>query len=254
MQQFTRVIAAAFTVTTLALPALAGAQALPSVTEVFDRHIAAIGGREAIMQLSSVQQKGTMEMAAMGISADVVIAMAKPNKSTMTMSIPGLGEIQQGFNGEVAWGNDPMSGPRISEGAELEARKASANFHESFGIYDTEKFTSIKVLEKTQYGGEEAYKVEMIRKVGPSSMAYFSVASGLFIGSQTTAVTPMGSMEINAVAGDYKPFGAIKMPTKLSQSQAGQDIMITFTDITFDGVKDDAFALPPAIQALVKKP
>jgi outer membrane lipoprotein-sorting protein len=38
----------------------------------------------------------------------------------------------------------------------------------------------------------------------------------------------------------------------MAQSQAGNDIAMTFSDITFNEVKDDAFALPPAVKALVK--
>jgi outer membrane lipoprotein-sorting protein len=254
MLQLTRAIATAFTVAAVTLPSLAQAQALPSATEIFDRHVQEIGGKDAVLAISSIRQKGTLELAAMGITADVTMAMARPNKSSMIMAIPGLGEIQQGFNGEVAWENNPMAGPRIAEGEELETRKAAAGFSESFGIYDPARYESVQVLEKTTFAGEEAYKIELKRKVGPAVLSYFSVASGLFIGSQTSVVSPMGTIEVNAVAGDYKTFGKIRMPTKLMQSQSGQDITITFTDITFDTVTDDAFALPPAIQALVKKP
>lgn len=254
MLHLTRAFATALTVLAVTLPSVAGAQALPSATEIFDRHVREIGGKDAVLAISSVRQKGTLEMAAMGITADVTMAMARPNKSTMTMAIPGLGEIQQGFNGEVAWENNPMAGPRIAEGEELETRKAAAGFAEAFGIYDPSKYASVTVLERATFAGEEAYKVELKRSVGPTVLSYFSVASGLFIGSQTSVVSPMGTIEVNAVAGDYKTFGKLKMPTRLTQSQAGQDITITFTDITFDTVAQDAFALPPAIQALVKKP
>lgn len=252
MKQFTRALVAAFTVTTITLPASLSAQALPSAKEVLDRHITAIGGRDAVLAITSVQQKGTLELAAMGISAELTLAMAKPNKMAMTMTIPGMGEMQQGFNGDIGWDNNPMQGPRLAEGEELANRKESANFAEGFGIFDAEKFTSMEVVEKAQYAGEEAYKVKLVRKVGRPSHEYFSVASGLRIGSQSTAVSPMGEIEINAVMSDYKQFGTVKMPTRMAQSQAGNDITMTFTDITFNAVKDDAFALPPAVKALVK--
>jgi hypothetical protein len=252
MQQITRAFTAAFAVTVLSLPSLAGAQALPSVTEILDRHVTAIGGREAVMAISSVQQRGTLEMPAMGISAEVTMTAAKPNKSTMLMSIPGLGEIQQGFNGDVAWSNDPMSGPRLAEGEELAARKASSAFAEAFGIYDMESFTSVTVMEKTTFGGEEAYKLEFVRKVGPKVLTYYSVATGLYIGTQTSVVSPMGTVDVNSVASDYKSFGKLKVPTKIAGSQAGQDVVITLTDVKFDVVKDDAFAVPAAVQALIK--
>jgi hypothetical protein len=252
MASMSRTLTTLAAVATVSLSSLAGAQALPSPTDIFDRYVSELGGKDAIRAISSVQQRGTLEMAAMGLSADVILASAAPNKMTMTMSIPGLGEIQQGFNGEVAWENNPMAGPRIAEGEELAARKASANFYESFGLYDLDAYTSVKVVEQTMWAGEEAYKVEMVRKVGPTSNVYFSKATGLFIGSQSTVVSPMGNLEVVAVASDYKSFGKVKLPTKLTQSQAGQDVVITFNDVQFDVVKDDAFALPPAIQALVK--
>jgi hypothetical protein len=252
MQQITRALTAAFAVTVLSLPSSAGAQALPTVTEVLDRHITAIGGRDAALSVNSIQQRGTLEMAAMGISAEVTMVAAKPNKSAMLMSIPGLGEIQQGFNGEIAWSNDPMSGPRLAEGEELATRRASANFEEAFGIYDMEKFTSITVVEKTLFGGEDAYKLEFVRKIGPKVLTYYSVATGLYIGSQTSIVSPMGTVDVNAVASDYKQFGKLKLPTRIAQQQAGQDVVITLNDVKFDEVKDDAFAVPAAVQALIK--
>jgi zinc protease len=252
MQSVTRTLAAAVLVTALTLPSIAGAQALPAVADILDRHLAAIGGRDAVMAISSVQQRGTLEMSAMGISAEVTMASAKPNKSSMLMSIPGLGEIRQGFNGEVAWSSDPMSGPRLAAGEELAARQASAKFFEAFGIFDMDDFTSVAVLEQSTFGGEDAYKVEFVRKVGPKVNAYYSVATGLYVGTQTSAVSPMGTIEVISVASDYKAFGKLKVPTKIAGSQAGQEMVITLTDVQFDVVKDDAFAVPPAVQALIK--
>ncbi len=252
MKQLSRALAVAFTVTAITLPAALGAQALPSAQEVLDRHVQAVGGRDAIAAISSVQQKGTLELTAMGMSAELQLAIAKPNKMAMKMTIPGLGEMQQGFNGEVGWDDNPMTGPRLAEGEELANRKESASFSESFGVYDPERFTSMEVMEKTQYAGEEAYKVKMVRKTGRPSMEYFSVATGLRIGSQSVTPTPMGDVEVNAVLSDYKQFGSVKLPTKLSQSQAGQDVVMTFRDITFNTVTDDAFAIPAAVQALIK--
>ncbi len=252
MKQLTRALVAAFTVTSITLPAAVGAQALPSAKEVIDRHVQAIGGAAAISALTSVQQKGQLELAAMGISAELSLSLARPNKMAMTMTIPGLGEIQQGFNGEIGWENNPMQGPRLAEGEELATRKAQSGFGESFGVFDAANFTSIEVVEKTQFAGEDAYKVKMVRKVGRPSFEYFSVANGFRIGTQSTAVSPMGEIEINAVMSDYKQFGPVKMPTKMAQSQAGNDITMTFSDITFNAVKDEAFALPPAVKALVK--
>lgn len=236
----------------LLLPSALVAQTLPSAKEILDRHLDAVGGRTAILAISSVEQRGTLELASMGMTADVVMAAAKPNRMSMTMSLAGLGEIQQGFNGEIGWSNDPMSGPRLTQGDELTFRKENANFYESFGLYDMDKFASIDVVEKTTFGGEEAYKLRMTRKVGPPTTEYFSVATGLRVGSEASVPSPMGNVETSSIVSEYKAFGAVKIPTKIQQSQAGQNVVITLSNVTFDTVKDDTFALPDAVKALVK--
>lgn len=259
MQQLSRVLATtvtalAVTATSLVLPTVASAQALPSATEIFDRHVQAIGGKDAIMAITSVQQKGVLEIAAMGLSADVTMAAARPNKASMIMTIPGFGEVRNGFDGQVAWDNNPAAGPSLAEGEMLEARKAAADFNQAFGLFDMTQFESISVVEKATFGGEEAYKVAVKRKVGPLVHAFYSVATGLYIGTQTRVPSPMGEVEVNAVVSDYKAFGSIKLPTRIAQSQMGQDVNITFSDVTFNTVTDDTFALPPEIKALVKTP
>ena len=236
----------------LLLPSALVAQTLPTAQEILNRHLEAVGGRAAILAISSVEQRGTLELASMGMTADVVMASAKPNRRSRTMSLAGLGEVQQGFNGEVGWSNDPMSGPRVTQGEELTFRKESASFYESFGLYDLDKYSSVEVVEKTSFGGEETYKVRMARKVGPASTEYFSVATGLRVGSETTVPSPMGNVETSSVVSEYKTIGAVKIPTKIQQSQAGQNVVITLSNITFDTVTDEAFALPDAVKALVK--
>lgn len=252
MKQLSRALVAAFSVSTLTLPALLGAQAMPTAASVVARHVEAIGGKDAVMKISSVHQQGTMEMPGMGLSAEMSLYAAAPNKQSVNMVIPGIGEILQGYNGEYAWNADPMSGPRLADGAELGNRAESAIFLESFGIFDATDFTSMEIVEKSLFAGEEAYKVKFVRKSGSESYEFYSVASGLRVGSQSEAVSPMGTIQINATVSDYKDFGGVKLPTRLSQSQAGQDIVMTMRSITFNDVPADAFALPPAIQALVK--
>ena len=38
------------------------AQTLPAASDIVAKHIAAVGGKDAIMKITSMQQKGTMEI------------------------------------------------------------------------------------------------------------------------------------------------------------------------------------------------
>ena len=90
----------------------------PELTEeqkIFARHVEAIGGEDAIRAHSSMTMKGAFEMPAMGVSADAMIYLAAPDKGLIHITIPGLGNNVQGFDGEIGWSEDPMQGARLLE-------------------------------------------------------------------------------------------------------------------------------------------
>src|SRR4051794_35919049 len=94
-------------------------EALPTVDQIFDKYVQALGGKAAIEKNKNQMAKGTLEVEAQGISAPIEIYAAAPNKSLFIATIPGFGVVQEGYNGTVAWAQDPMSGIREKTGAEL---------------------------------------------------------------------------------------------------------------------------------------
>src|SRR5262245_10340509 len=78
-------------------PASAAASAtLPPAKEILDRHLKAIGGRAAILARSSSRTTGKNEMPASGVAGTFEMYAAKPNKSLTKISLPGVGDIQEG--------------------------------------------------------------------------------------------------------------------------------------------------------------
>ncbi len=251
MMKRSQVAVLSFAVAAVTMPWTVSAQALPTAQAVIDKHVEAVGGKAAITGLKSMSQKGTMEITAMGMVADINLSAAAPNKQVLNINIPGLGELNQGYNGTVGWDDNPMSGARVLEGEELTARK-EGSFHEALGLYDASKFTTMEVVEKTQFAEEEAYKVRFVRTSGRESFEYYSVANGLRIGTYTKTPSPMGEVEVSAVISDYKKFGPVMVPTKVALNQAGQDIVQNITEVKFNEVDDSVFKTPASIEALVK--
>lgn len=228
------------------------AQTLPAGSELVAKHIAAVGGKDAILKITSMQQKGTMEIPTMGLTAQSEIAVAQ-NKMAVKQSIPGLGELTQGFDGTTAWSSNPMQGPRVLAGKELEQAKEQADLQANM-LYPADRFSAMETVALTDFNGEKAYKVRFVRKSsGRESFEYFSVASGLQIGSETTQESEMGKMQITTMSSGYKQFGDIKVPTR-SEAQAGPNKMVmTISDVVFNAVPATAFELPPQVKALVKQ-
>nr|MCU0635981.1 hypothetical protein [Gemmatimonadaceae bacterium] len=119
-------------------------------------------------------------------------------------------------------------------------------------VKDASKFKSIEVVGQEAFEGQQAWKLKFTRPSGSVSTEFYAVDTGLLLGTVATQASAMGEIEARSVLSDYKAFGAVKMPTKISISAGPQQMTMTTKTVTFDDVPPAAFALPEAIKALVK--
>lgn len=230
--------------------ATADTKDLPPARQIIDRYIEAIGGRAAILALSSARRVGTMSVPAQGMSAEMEGFAAKPNKVVVKIKIPGIGDAEEGFNGVHGWLISPMTGPMLTQGKELEQKKFDADFYAD--LYDESRYTSMKTVEKTTFDGKTCYKVVLVRKDGVEDTEFFDVATGLKAGRMMTRETPMGSLAVTVTLGDYKKFGSLLQPTTAKQAVMGVEQIFTTTTIEYDKVDPAIFEPPAAIKALIK--
>jgi hypothetical protein len=229
------------------------AQSAPSASDVIAKYVAAIGGKDAVMKITSIKQTSTMQLPAMGITAEVEAYQAAPNKMASKSSIPGIGEMLQGTNGEIAWDANPMQGPRLLTDKELAQTLEGADFYGNL-LYPAERFTKMANLGLADYNGESCYKIQLVRKdSGRESMQYFSVATGLMVGAETTQESQMGSMTISSTMSDYKSFGGVKFPMKSEVNMGPNKMVMTITNVVINGAPATAFDVPDAVKPLIKK-
>lgn len=232
-----------------AVAAKPAAGAPTSARQVIDAYIKAIGGREALLARKSSKAVMAMEIPAAGMKADMEIASMAPNKIHVKTTIPGLGEILSGFDGTTAWALDPMQGARVLSGKELEQARAQADF--TGELRPDSLFSTMELVEKTDFEGRPAWKVRLVRKSGEEVREYYDAETSLLIGSQTTVETPMGAVEAVTLRQDYKQIGGMLVPSRSIQRANGQEFIITVVSIENDTVDPSVFALPEQIKALV---
>ncbi len=229
------------------------AQPAPSAADIIARHVAAIGGKDAVLKVQSMRQTGTMSMPAMGLAGESEAVFALPGKSSTKVNIGGLGEIVAGTDGEVVWSVNPMQGPRLLADKEAAQIKEAADFHGQM-LMLADRFSSMETEGVVDFAGEKAYKVKLVSKSsGQASSRYFSVASGLLIGSEQTTTTEMGTLETRVTYADYKEFGGIRFPTKSETTLGPQTMVMTTTTITLNSVPATAITVPDAVKPLIKK-
>jgi hypothetical protein len=223
---------------------------LPSARSILDRHLAAIGGREAVLSHSSTAAKGTLSMPKAGMTGSLEIYGAKPNKSVVKITLAGLGVVTEGFNGVHGWSLSPMTGPMLLEGKQLEEKRFDSDFHSE--LRESGRYTSMTTLERTEFEGRQCYKVQLVRTTGGQDIEFYDVASGLKAGSITSRETHMGTVSGTTIEADYRKFGNLLQPTTIRSQISGVEQIITITSVEYDSVPPAVFDLPVEIRALVK--
>lgn len=227
------------------------AAALPPAKDLIAKFVAATNAGPVMAKHTSVRTKGRFEMAAAGVSGDLEISQARPNKTMMRINVSGVGQIEQGFDGTTAWSINPMTGPRIMTGKELDAVREESSFGAS--SRQGPNVASAETVEKTQMNGEACYKVKVVWKSGRETQDCYSVATGLLIASVGKQESPMGSVEVTNLISEYKDFGGQKIATRLTQQVMGQEQVLIINTVDYDAADPAAFEMPAAIKALAEK-
>ena len=226
------------------------AAVLPPAATLVAKYSAAIGG-PALMKVQQITTKGGMSMSAAGINATFEMVQLAPNKMQMMTTIPGVGNIQLGYDGTTAWSMDPMQGPRILAGREADEVREEADPRAAARAPDL--FSAMQTVADTTMAGERCYLVKLTWKSGRETFDCYSVASGLMIGSKSVQQTAMGAIPVATEYSDYKKFGDFMMPTKATQSMMGQQQVMTISSVEVGTGAGVSIVAPPEITALIKK-
>jgi hypothetical protein len=237
--------------TSSAQTAASSTSSLPSGRAIIDRYVQAIGGREAVLRHKTIRSVGTFEMPAAGVKGDLSVVQATPNKMALTMNIPGMGQMNTGFDGTTGWSINPMQGPRLLEGKELEQIREDAG--PAATLRGPERVRSAETIELTTMGGQSCYKVRIVSVSGRESFDCYSPETGLLVGMTQRQESPMGTVEVTTLFSDWKEFGGLKTATRLRQQMMGQEQILMIDRLEFDRPEDaKAVELPEQVKPLVK--
>jgi hypothetical protein len=224
---------------------------LPDAADLVARHVAAIGGRETLLSKKSVRTRGAFEMPAMGVRGEFDAAQARDGAMVMKMVVSGIGEIASGFDGEHAWSMNPMTGPRLLEGAELAQIRDDASFLAS--LREPPAVKAMQTVGVSETFSERCYRVKVSWASGRQTHDCYSVETGLLIGTETAQLSPTGALDITTTFADYRDFGGVRMATTATQRAAGQEQVLRFTTVEFDATPPELFAPPPPIAAMIER-
>jgi len=204
--------------------------ALPTVDDILEKNVKAVGGKEAIEKITSRSMKGSFNLEAFGVADAPVEMFAKaPNKTAMKIDVAGFGVVNRVYDGATGWSSDPMSGLRELSGVELAQMKRGADFYQELNY--KKHYTKMEVKGKEKVGSYETYVVEATPSEGSPDKLYFDVDTGLLVRQDEEAETQQGKMQMEVYMEDYKVVDGVKIPHTVKQVNPAMTIVIKITEI-----------------------
>jgi hypothetical protein len=224
----------------------AQAQTLPAASQVIDRYVAAIGGRPRLQGFSSRHQ--VAEMSVQGMTMTVETFQARPNKIFTKVEMAGMGSMTMGYDGTTAWSNNPMQGPRVITGTELPQVLQQADFDASAD--PARSFPTMETLGEKVVAGRACWNLRMVHSSGQEVQQCFDKETGLLVGATVHQSGQMGEVDASLVFEDYRDFDGMKLPTKVTTTAMGQDMVLTVKSVSHEPIPASTFELPTEVRAL----
>lgn len=230
---------------------LALAGDMPTGDSLLQRYVDRSGGAEAYAKAKNMSMTGTVEIEGRNISGEVTI-FEEGEKSWTAMEFAGIGKIEEGFDGETAWENSALQGPRILEGEEKITAKRAA----TLALITTwrDVYKEARTTGSEDVNGKPAWKVEMTPKEGRPETFYFDRDSGLLVRTSAVLSSPLGEISTQATMSDFRMVQGILTPFAMTENAMSQSIVMKFNKIAYNvTIPAERFALPAEVKALLEK-
>jgi hypothetical protein len=211
---------------------------LPSVDQLLDKYVKALGGKAAIERMTSASMTGTFDLPAFNASGTVERVAKAPDKFAIIIDVTGYGLVRRGYDGKTAWSDEPQAGLRDLAGVELAQTKREALLHREIML--KELYPKMVVKGKEKVGDHDTYVIEATPNDGGPEKMYFDAQSGLLIRQDLEAESPQGKQPVEAYSEDYKEVDGVKMPFTLRQNTPQFSITIKLTEIKTNVPVDEA--------------
>jgi outer membrane lipoprotein-sorting protein len=213
----------------------AGAQ---EADEIVEKHLAALGGREALGRIQTRASTGTVTLTTpVGDLTGTVEAFAKaPDKSRTLVKIDasamGAGIItnDQRFDGTTGYIIDTFNGNRDITGAQLDALK-NYGFPTAWLDYKARGHL-VALVGKEMLGDRSVFVLDVAPKAGPKTRSWVDAETYMVLKTLVTVdAPPLGAVEQIMEFGDFRTIDGVKVPFLVKSINSVQTVTGVLTDV-----------------------
>lgn len=201
---------------------------LPTAESLFQKHIAAIGGMDALKAEKNRLVRATYVGPGRIGEGSLRVLRVAPNKFYQTLEIPGMISQEVWCNGEEGWMRDTNNGTNKLQGDALIEFKRQADFLGEANF--AARYKEISTLYGEKFGDADAFAVKAVPTEGRERTIYFDAKSGFIIGIRIPGSDGPETDTVTTVSA-YKDFSGIMQPSKSVTKVGRGETVITIKKI-----------------------
>ena len=216
----------------------ATAQTTPTVDDVLDKYVVAIGGKDALMAVTDL----TTNMFSETDRGAIIITRKQklPNKFSMLINANGMEVMKQTGDGSKVLmggiqGSQTLEGPAAQQMTLMNTLFPELHYAEN-GVKTT-------LVGPEKIDGKDTWKLSHTTADGSSTWTdNFDAVTGLKVQSVVTGRSPRGEATTTSVFSDYKEQGGIRFPMTINQQSPRGPMTMTVDNLKINkGLKDADF-------------
>jgi hypothetical protein len=217
----------------------------PTVEQLIERFIQAIGGRSNWLQIKSQYSSGKIEIPELNDSGSFEVYSKAPNRTLVILRLARLGNITVAFDGQRGWSQTQHNEVKFASADEQDARKRDADSYKY--LHFKEHFVASSLVSTEKVEGMNTYVIEVTAipdKV--QERLYFDVATGLLvrrdiIGKAIQNKNPSDVMYY----GDYREVGGVKVACSLRNIKGNMTFLSKVNEVRNNVAIDEGIFAPP---------
>lgn len=224
----------------------------PTVQQVFDKYVAAVGGAGAAAKFQTTVVRGTRE-ASQGRVWPFEATSKGADRFLMAVEVPQQGTVRQAVSGAGGWISNPR-GTRALSPSEF------AGLKEAAGFFDVVKFRptpTMRVAGRRKVGERDALVVVDRPSEGVQRRYFFDAETGLLLRVVTLTDALLNQIPDQIDFEDYRDVDGVKLPflVRVSNIDTYYSYTRKVTEVRHNvPVEDKLFDMPPAPPAPAATP
>lgn len=215
---------------------------LPTVRQILDRYVSALGGADAIARIFSRVEKADSESEDQ--TASVEMLTAEPEKQVVLRHLP-MGDALTVFDGQAGWIRFPGRPTRSMDNGEVQGARMDADLQ--FPLHIQELFPKLSIQYPDNINGRDAYVLLGTRKGEPPVKLYFDSQSGLLVRIVRYSESPLGLDPTRIDYADYREVDGVQIPFRITVAEPESTVKLQVENVQQNVAIDESrFARPAA--------